>query len=228
MAHAPHEINVTLDPVLTYMWKAQAVLQSRILGMHPSELDDPAKMAYIREQALALVTEVVEALNETGWKSWATSNHINRSAYVSELCADAMRFLMNMTLAAGVTAHEFAEVWLRKSDRVMARATQGYDGVSTKCPGCKRDVNDAGVQCAVDTGPDGNKYQWCARRQAYFDADGNEIGFSTGSSLLNHTYAGKWGSGLPCVWLGMTGPCGEPERRHYDRAGLRPNERLAE
>lgn len=167
---------VDVDPRLDFMWRIQTDLQIKVLGCHPSELSDVDKMAFIREQAWALVSELNEAMNETGWKSWATSNHINREAYVSELGADAMRFLMNLMLVANVTPSEFFQSFVDKAATVMDRATNGYDGVSTKCPKCHRDLGDKGVECYGDEHccSDHTRY-WCDNVKGWFFADGRPM-----------------------------------------------------
>lgn len=161
---------MTLDR-LNALFVVQTELQKTILGgTHPRDLADAEKMAYIREQAFALIHEVVEATGETGWKSWASSNHINRDAYVSELCADVMRFFLNLCLVADVSAQELYKVFMAKRDRVMDRATNGYDGVSTKCPGCNRDYNDSGISCLPAESIAVGAY--CGRSGAYYNVSG--------------------------------------------------------
>lgn len=159
-----------VDPRIDFMFRLQEQLQHQIIGSHPSQLDDAGKMGYIREQALALLDEVHEALGETGWKSWASSNHINRDAYVSELAADAMRFLINLLLVAGVTPSEFFQTFVGKASKVMDRATNGYDGVSTKCPGCKRDQGDPGMGCynSPNKSWETAYSNWCNDKKAWF------------------------------------------------------------
>lgn len=172
MANTPTYVNV--DPRLDAMFKAQADLQRRILGMDPSQLSDVDKMAYIREQALAMISEINEALGETGWKSWASSNHINRDAYVSELGADAMRFLINMLLVVNATPVELFKTFMSKVDMVNARVGN-YDGVSTKCPRCHRDRGDKGVECYAWTPPSGApsvQRFWCDQFKGWYSDNG--------------------------------------------------------
>jgi hypothetical protein len=166
-----------VDPRIDFMFRLQEQLQHEIIGLHPSQLDDDEKMGYIREQALALLDEVHEALGETGWKSWASSNHINRDAYVSELAADAMRFLINLLLVAGVTPSEFFQTFVGKASKVMDRATNGYDGVTEKCPHCKRDLNDRGVRCykvSSVSAPWTESY-WCDTKKEWYNREGQVV-----------------------------------------------------
>lgn len=148
---------ITLDPVLTLMLTKQREFQMRVVGDDPADLRGTDRKAYIREQALALTDELHEALAEVGWKSWATSEHINRAAYAAEL-ADVFIFFMNLMLVADVPAHELCRLVLEKQVKNHKRQDDGYDGVSTKCPVCKRAYDDDAVKC---TGADSSGHAWC-------------------------------------------------------------------
>lgn len=163
---------VDVDPRLDFMWRIQTDLQIKVLGCHPSELSDVDRKAYIREQSLALIKELAEALDEVGWKSWASSNHMNREAYVSELGADVMRFLMNLMLVANVTPSEFFQTFVGKAATVMDRATNGYDGVTGKCPHCRRDLGDKGVECYESNKPGMKTGYWCDTSKNWYDVQG--------------------------------------------------------
>ena len=168
------ELTVKVDPRLDIMFRAQIELQRTYHGMHPGDMSDEQKMAYIREQALALIVEIGEALKETGWKSWASSNHIDRDKYVSELGADAMRFLINMLLVAGVDPGELFRVFMAKAGTVMDRATNGYDGVTGKCPRCRRDLGDTGVTCYRGDAGEPKMY-WCDEEKGWYNYDGYPV-----------------------------------------------------
>jgi NTP pyrophosphatase (non-canonical NTP hydrolase) len=142
--------NITLDPYFAGIYVLQRDFQARLLGDVPVNLEGPAKMAYVREQALALTDELHEALAETGWKSWATSDHINRPAFQGEL-ADVFIFLMNLMLVADITPTELLTVVKGKISKNHKRQDDGYDGVSTKCPQCKRAYDDDAVGCMPAT-----------------------------------------------------------------------------
>lgn len=159
---ASSDLTVTLDPVFTRLLQAQRKFQERLHGVAPHELEPSARMAYVREQALAMLDEVHEALAETGWKSWATSNHINRLAYVGEL-ADVYIFFMNLMLVADVTTLELANAVSAKQIKNHKRQDDGYDGVTTKCRACKRAYDDDAVKCTPeqDVGDGMVKSAWC-------------------------------------------------------------------
>lgn len=176
MAHS--EISIKVHPVFSILMQRQREFQMRILGgVEPLLLDDKAKMAYLREQTLALLDEVHEALGETGWKSWATSNHINREAFTGEL-ADVYIFLMNLMLVAGVTITDLAHAVDRKITKNQKRQDDGYDGVTTKCPSCKRAYDDDAVKCypagIVVGGYEATK-DYCDFNQIYVDKNGLPI-----------------------------------------------------
>jgi hypothetical protein len=97
-------------------------------------------MEYIRWNVLALNDELHEALAETGWKPWASSNHFNRVEYTREL-VDALHFLLNLMLVAGYEPHEIVSMYLYKSQKNARRQENGYDGIQDKCPSCRREVD---------------------------------------------------------------------------------------
>jgi len=121
--------------------RAQEDLQKKSFGINPSTLDDNGKIEFIRWNILALTDELHETLKEVGWKPWATSRHINRDAYVSEL-VDAFHFFMNLMIVVDCDAEEILERYQEKRKINAARQKQNYDGVSSKCIICKRALDD--------------------------------------------------------------------------------------
>jgi|SRR3954462_4755513 hypothetical protein len=110
-----------------------------------------SRLAYLRIQVLACTDELHEALAETGWKPWATSNHINGPEAFAEL-RDAWQFLMNAMMAVtGDTPEELASRLYHEHQRKvlknLERHSKGYDGVTGKCPFCHRAYDDSGVSC---------------------------------------------------------------------------------
>src|ERR1044072_7926541 len=123
---------VRVDPLFSGLYVLQRDFQARLLkGVFPAELSSTEQMAYLRTQALALTAEVHEALGETGWKDWASSNHINREAYKGEL-ADVFIFLMNLMLVADIMPSELMDAVKAKIAKNHQRQDSGYDGVTTK------------------------------------------------------------------------------------------------
>jgi hypothetical protein len=132
--------------LLTTIFERQLKLQVSSYGGDPNDLPIEDKIQYIRVMTLAAINELNEAVDETSWKTWVTDNYINRDAYVGEL-VDVLHFLVNLCLAVGVTPAELEALYQAKADKNKARMESGYDGVSTKCPLCKRALDDEAVRC---------------------------------------------------------------------------------
>jgi hypothetical protein len=156
------------DDRLQQMIEMQADLQ-RIMPPHrPFPSPDPeVLMEQIRNNVLALFSELNEAMDETGWKPWASSNHIFPAAFAAEM-VDAWHFFMNLMILGGVTADDLHQGYLAKHAKNRARQAEGYDGVSTKCPQCKRAYDDPAVLCEP---LHGNNIKgipaWCSKTGQY-------------------------------------------------------------
>jgi hypothetical protein len=162
-------ITVTIDPLFSGLYVLQRAFQARLHdGTFPADMPPVLKMSYLRTQFLALADEQHEALNETGWKPWASSNHINREAYKGEL-ADTFIFLMNQMIVADITPSELLDLVKAKQIKNAKRQDEGYDGVTTKCPGCKRAFDDEAVKCFPGTDPG---YAWCENVHDFVGPDG--------------------------------------------------------
>ena len=176
MVTTPAGITLKVDPWFSGLFVMQRDFQARLnFDTFPADFDSDEKMAYIREQALALTDELHEALGETGWKTWATSRHINHDAYKGEL-ADVFIFFMNLMMVADITPSDLLTAVQAKMAKNIKRQDEGYDGVSTKCPGCKRAYDDDAVKCyplAADN--EMTKVAavgWCTMKHIYVTADG--------------------------------------------------------
>lgn len=143
-----------MDP-LTMMMSRQFTLQVESFGNNFPKMTEEERVLFAKDQILGLLDEAHEALAEIGWKPWATSRYMNRDAFVSEL-VDVWHFLMNLLLAAEVTPEEFINLYMEKNDKNARRQKDGYDGVSTKCPGCKRAYDDSAVKCTPEVSITGN------------------------------------------------------------------------
>lgn len=152
------------------MFARQAEFQGMVLGgVKPwGEYETPADaMAAFREQWMAIVKELGEAIDEVGWKPWATSNHVNADAFKAEM-VDAWHFFMNLCLMVGMTPDDLFSGYLNKLVVNIKRVVGGYDGVSTKCPGCKAAYDDPATKCRPggtrDAGGKPIKFNpWCFR-----------------------------------------------------------------
>jgi dUTPase len=108
---------------------------------------------YVKNMKLAIDAELIELLDEVPWKPWTTGRRaINRDAFMGEV-VDILHFVVNMALAVSgrSTPTEIAdELFTRYTlkNRVnINRQITGYDGVSTKCGGCDRALDDPAVMC---------------------------------------------------------------------------------
>jgi hypothetical protein len=123
----------------------QDELQRETFGFAFEQMTDDQRMEYIRWNMLALQDELHEAMQETGWKPWASSSHLNIEPYLGEM-VDALHFFMNLLLVTGVRpdqlAQKFTEIYLAKWQRNVERQAEGYTGVKEKCPVCGRDLTE--------------------------------------------------------------------------------------
>jgi hypothetical protein len=193
------------------MFRQQRELQMALHdGTDPADFTTPQMMEYLREQALALINEVNEALAEVGWKSWATSTHINREAFVSEL-RDTWQHLMNLMLLVGVTPGELVKLTTAKQKVNFDRIAHGYDGVTTKCPQCHRAYDDAAVHCtpAEPFGPGGadELRSWCEVSAKYrhthpivdpVNGHGTIAGYKLASDCPGTPHRGHTEANTPC------------------------------
>lgn len=132
------------------MLKMQRELQKAMPPHHaePGALTGSTKMQYIRDMVLAATDELHEALGETGWKPWASSNHVNRNAYVGEL-VDAWHFFMNLLLIENISWEEFSIRYAEKHGINQQRQVDGYTGLN-KCISCGRALDDEFTECTPD------------------------------------------------------------------------------
>ncbi len=141
----------------------QADLQRRAYGYDVTGMEVPDLVEYVRWNMLALEDELHEALSEVSWKPWARTTYVNRVPFLQELI-DAAHFLNNMWLAVAQlepdeSAALFVQMYWDKNKRNAQRQVDEYDGVSGKCPHCRRDLEDTPLKEAVDV--DGVKLGYC-------------------------------------------------------------------
>jgi hypothetical protein len=132
---------------------------------------------FVRDQTLACVSELFEALDEVGWKPWASSRHINVEAFRAELI-DAFRFWLNLISIAGLSPEGVMSYYLESLEKTTKRVNDGYDGVSSKCPACKRSYDDRSVSCYPRTDDDNPQLiypAWCESAHAYVTATGEPM-----------------------------------------------------
>jgi dimeric dUTPase (all-alpha-NTP-PPase superfamily) len=138
---------------LNIFLEAQQMLQENSFGMRLEKMTDEERIEYIRWNVVALEHELHEALDETGWKPWAQSRHINREAYVGELI-DAFHFLMNLLLAVGASDVEVTEKYWAKHKVNQARQESGtYNGFTEK-DSDGRALDEPHITANPNDGPD--------------------------------------------------------------------------
>jgi hypothetical protein len=164
--------------MLVRIMAMQAEFQSRtpngVVSFKESTPDRVAEM--VRVQTLACIGELTEALNEVGWKPWASSNHFNVEAFRSELI-DVLRFWLNLVHISGMSAEGVLAHYEESLAKTNARVENGYTGLH-KCPACKRAYDDKAVGCWPRTEDDPPTPAYCVSRGAHVSATGDPMEFS--------------------------------------------------
>lgn len=168
-----------LQRLLHEQSKLQHTIEDKGGTTHPSRLFERATISDVSEpsrQALidfmqwndkALLHEMVEMESETGWKPWAKGRFVNLEAARGEWI-DMLHFMLNGALLLGLdNADDILDRYLRKHQKNTKRQEDGYDGVSTKCPGCKRALDDEAVECRIVDANTLRTQYWCDIKQDY-------------------------------------------------------------
>jgi len=148
LAAANHGCGGSDRDALSIIIEMQNYLQVEAYGNDFRNMAEALKPKYIADMVLACTDELHEALNEVGWKPWASSRHVNAEAFKGELI-DALHFLVNLFLLAGMDSREVLRLYLEKNRRNLERQKAGYDGVAEKCPTCKRAIDDVRLHDAL-------------------------------------------------------------------------------
>lgn len=129
------------------MFELQGDLQRGTYGAHPADIVDATeRITFIKDMKLAADAELQEFLDETGWKPWATSRHVNEEAAQGEL-VDVFHFFMNLCMAVNMTPDILFEKYKAKRTKNQKRQAEGYDGIAGKCPICHKAYDDTAVNC---------------------------------------------------------------------------------
>jgi len=193
------------------MFTEQGNLQ-RLLGRNVATMTPDELASYRVEMAFAMTDELHEAMNETGWKSWASSRHVNEEEIKDEL-ADTWLFLLNLMLSVGMTAEDLFTRYAQKRIKAERRLANKYQGTE-KCPTCKRAYDNDAVKCTPPNvcayvvedesfNPDqqcarckhdfadthcvaatGQGFGWCDTRKVSFDIAGHVVGEKTDAQLV--------------------------------------------
>jgi dimeric dUTPase (all-alpha-NTP-PPase superfamily) len=118
----------TYSDALSIMFDTQREMQIQSFGADPAELVGEERKRFVTAMALAINTEVAEAMQEIAWKPWAKTDHLNRDAFIEEL-VDMWHFVMNLALVADCTAEEFYECYRAKVSVNIQRQVEGYTGL---------------------------------------------------------------------------------------------------
>lgn len=144
------------------MMEMQRALQRKINGYDLEDQSDTLRVHNIMINVVALTSELHEALAETSWKPWAKGESFVRDDQFRAELIDAFHFMMNLFLHAGMTADDVWVGYAAKHGVNLKRQDDGYDGVSTKCPQCKRALDDpANVRNQVTNIPRPHMILYC-------------------------------------------------------------------
>jgi len=148
------DLSIALDPGnpfsewLYLQWR----LQVDSFATDPEKLTEEDRAPFVTWNAFAAIAELVEAMQEVGWKPWATSRHLNREAFLREI-VDALHFIGNLALCAGghplELGNELWKLYEQKHEINAQRQRDGYDGVSEKCPHCDRELTTSSINRVV-------------------------------------------------------------------------------
>lgn len=114
----------------------------------PTAVPHNMRADWIAHMILAAISELNEALNEVGWKKWASSRHVNDDACFGEL-RDAWQFITNaMFTVYQVKPPELARLLEVALDEKLVknheRVERGYTG-NEKCPHCRRALDEVSL-----------------------------------------------------------------------------------
>lgn len=166
-------LNVEVAQLKSWRWlDSTYALQRDVYGHELPLTPDTHELAdYVQMNALAAVDEIMEMLGEVGWKPWATPRGWIRREHFMKEGVDALHFIANMLCAAGVTDDELREAYRAKQGVNSRRQELGYDGVSGKCPGCRRSYDD-GIDCAPASDKDSeSSHAFCVIEDMFIDPE---------------------------------------------------------
>ena len=106
---------------LEIIMKMQDLLNAKVGLSQEEAMKMPLeeRMKWIRKYLQALIVEIAEVFEETGYKWWK-SKDINEEALKEELI-DALHFLLSAFLLAGMNAEEVFRVYVRKNEKNFTR-----------------------------------------------------------------------------------------------------------
>ena len=108
---------------LEQLFDKQLVLQMRLNNL-PSK-DNEHRRQFINMMTIALIDEVMEAIRETPFKDWKKNQEFNAEGFKEEL-VDAWHFLINLSLASGMSSDELYERFINKNKVNHERQDKKY------------------------------------------------------------------------------------------------------
>lgn len=145
-------------------------LQIESYGHDPTTLEGEEFATFVTWNSWAAVSELVEMMDELDWKPWAKlrgrPEQEARDRAVGEV-VDVLHFVGNLAVALGLTDAELSQAYARKvqiNRERMRNKPEGYDARGTKCPHCKRALDDVGVVTIPAnqvTGPEHKECKGC-------------------------------------------------------------------
>lgn len=112
---------------LQHIFELQATLDEEIRAGH--RLPEGDLSTWIQKEALAIIVELGELLEEVNFKWWKVPRPLNREAIKEEL-VDILHFFISMCLKAGISAEELYQAYLAKNEENFRRqrglSKEGY------------------------------------------------------------------------------------------------------
>lgn len=160
------ELNDEAAQLRTWRWLDSTYdLQRRVYGHVLPMPENTNELAdYAQVNLFAAIDEIMEMAGEVGWKPWATPRGWVRREHLMKEGVDTLHFIANVLCAAGVSDDEFWEAYRAKQTTNARRQELGYDGVTGKCPGCRRSYDD-GIDCA----PRDDEPAYCGVEDTYLE-----------------------------------------------------------
>lgn len=104
--------------MLVKMFEQQQTFQLRLAN-------DIHSQAFVSTHTLAAIVELSEFLQETPWKPWKKHQELNKKKAIEEL-VDVWHFVINLSLAMGLTPAGLFEMFQQKHAENNSRQDRGY------------------------------------------------------------------------------------------------------
>lgn len=113
-----HQYGGELDAIFAM----QKMLNKQIRETRP-EAQGFDRETWMQKQALALIEEVMEVMNEINYKWWKNPKPMDDDAMkrTKEELVDVLHFFVSMCLEMGMTAHELFAIYVEKNRENFAR-----------------------------------------------------------------------------------------------------------